>query len=281
MNSFRKQKVNHWRIYLSKIIAENDMLLEKTKSNPVIDKISNIKLIPSCQITNVYRGSIIIDSHETTVYLKEYLYKNILDAIKHLIKRNHAKRVALATELLSSNGLNAPEILIYGWKAGLPFSNHFFTVAREISDSKSVSQTIRKFESENTDITIRRKFYSALGKEIGKLHAKNISHGDLRSGNILVQENNGDWIFYYIDNERTQGFKQLPMKLRIKNLVQVNMLRSSAISRTDRLRFFKEYIRENKSINTKEIISIVHDTTYKRLIKLLNQGRRNKNDIKI
>jgi tRNA A-37 threonylcarbamoyl transferase component Bud32 len=79
------------------------------------------------------------------------------------------------------------------------------------------------------------------------MHAAGIFHGDLRLGNVLVQKNEGQWRFFFIDNERTKKFYHLPDSLRLKNLVQVNMFREG-ISRTDRLRFFKAYLKENPSI---------------------------------
>jgi tRNA A-37 threonylcarbamoyl transferase component Bud32 len=83
------------------------------------------------------------------------------------------------------------------------------------------------------------------------MHAAGIFHGDLRLGNVLVQKNEGQWRFFFIDNERTKKFYHLPDSLRLKNLVQVNMFREG-ISRTDHLRFFKAYLKENPSIVRKQ-----------------------------
>jgi predicted unusual protein kinase regulating ubiquinone biosynthesis (AarF/ABC1/UbiB family) len=78
------------------------------------------------------------------------------------------------------------------------------------------------------------------------MHAAGIFHGDLRLGNVLVQKNEGQWRFFFIDNERTKKFYRLPSRLRLKNLVQINMFRYD-IGNTDRLRFFKAYLKENPS----------------------------------
>jgi len=77
------------------------------------------------------------------------------------------------------------------------------------------------------------------------MHAAGIFHGDLRLGNILAKEENNGWHFFLIDNERTRKFRRLPSRLRLKNLVQVNMLNSDGITKTDRMRFFKAYFKEN------------------------------------
>jgi serine/threonine protein kinase len=78
------------------------------------------------------------------------------------------------------------------------------------------------------------------------MHAKGIFHGDLRLGNILTRREGNRWRFFFLDNERTKKFDSLPFKLRVKNLVQANMVRKGNISYTDRMRFFREYCAENK-----------------------------------
>ncbi len=78
------------------------------------------------------------------------------------------------------------------------------------------------------------------------MHAKGIFHGDLRLGNILARQEKTCWRFFFLDNERTKKFDSLPFKLRVKNLVQVNMVPKVCVSNTDRMRFFREYCAENK-----------------------------------
>jgi tRNA A-37 threonylcarbamoyl transferase component Bud32 len=78
------------------------------------------------------------------------------------------------------------------------------------------------------------------------MHAKGIFHGDLRLGNVLAGQEGDIWRFFLLDNERTRKFDRLPFGLRVKNLVQVNMVRKGNISYTDRMRFFREYCAETK-----------------------------------
>ncbi|GAH09395.1 unnamed protein product, partial [marine sediment metagenome] len=44
---------------------------------------------------------------------------------------------------------------------------------------------------------------------------------------------------------------RLPSWLRLKNLVQLNMHRTDALTGTDRMRFFKSYLQENPLIARK------------------------------
>jgi hypothetical protein len=62
-------------------------------------------------------------------------------------------------------------------------------------------------------------------------------------------------------------FKTLPEKLRIKNLVQINMFRLNNLCVVDRMRFYKSYLAENKDavVNPKELARIVAEKTARRL----------------
>ncbi len=275
---------DRWQVYLSKAFINIWHNHCANNENPFIRIMSNVSKIASSKDATVHKGIISVDvNNNIEVFLKEYHYRSFLDKIKHLIRKNRAYRSIIATESLKAHGFCAPRSIAYGWeKNSFLINRRHFTVTESIVDSKNIYGIFEEFsKSSLIDTKIKRKFIRDFGREIGKLHATGFSHGDLRGGNILVQENNGDWIFHYIDNERTQRFKRLPMKLRIKNLVQINMLFSHAISKTDRLRFFKEYMKENQSINPKETIIIVQNITKKRLMKLLNQGRITENDVKI
>ena len=99
---------------------------------------------------------------------------------------------------------------------------------------------------ERTKENLKKSFIEAFGQEIGKLHAKGIFHGDLRLGNVLAQEKENDWQFFYLDNERTRKFNKIPDRLRIKNLVQINMHRTETITDADRELFYEIYIKINQ-----------------------------------
>jgi hypothetical protein len=61
----------------------------------------------------------------------------------------------------------------------------------------------------------------------------------------------GAWQFFFLDNERTRKLGLLPKRLRLKNLVQVNMLQSENITVTDRMRFFEAYLEQNGHLGDK------------------------------
>ena len=63
------------------------------------------------------------------------------------------------------------------------------------------------------------------------------------------------------------------MKLRKKNLVQLNMLRSPNLTRRDRLFFFLCYGQHFPDIDQRKLLSRITNTTRQRLDRLVRRGR--------
>jgi tRNA A-37 threonylcarbamoyl transferase component Bud32 len=114
--------------------------------------------------------------------------------------------------------------------------------------------------------TEKRALISAAGKEIGRLHRHGIFHGDLRVGNIIINGTGASVRLYFIDNERTRHYGNMPERKRFKNLVQLNMVLLPQITRTDRLRFFNAYLTENAALmlRRKEILRQIGKMTQRR-----------------
>lgn len=216
-----------------------------------------LKAIQSSKFARVYKLTIRFDDTNKKVYFKQYLCRSAWDFIKNFVRAGRTKRSFKATEMLSENGFDVPVIIARGKS---------FLVTLEIESAKQIHQIISDSKLETAD---KRRVIRALGRTIGKMHAKDIFHGDLRLGNILARQDKGQWRFYFLDNERTRKFHRLPGRLRLKNLVQANMFQSEAISNTDRMRFFKEYWSQNEKAETKEatLIKKVLEKTRRRLAK--------------
>jgi tRNA A-37 threonylcarbamoyl transferase component Bud32 len=173
--------------------------------------------------------------------------------------------------MLAKNGFDTPEVVAVGECRSGFFHTKSFLATFAVEDSK----TIYEFILENSRILDKehlrswRQLIRAFGRTVGRMHAKGIFHGDLRLGNVLARREESFWRFFFLDNERTKKFDRLPFELRVKNLVQVNMVRKGNLSNTDRMRFFREYCAENKisKRQSKELAEKVVERTNRRLNK--------------
>lgn len=220
--------------------------------------------VRSSDFSRVYRFTTCFGNKERCVYFKQYLCRSALDFIKHLVRSSRARRAFTATLMLEKNGFEAPVVVAMGECkfSFLERENFLLTIEVEgaIQINQIIPESLEKLSEQELQVDSALCFFNtmgtqdkrglirALGQTIGRMHAAGIFHGDLRLGNVLLRRETSGWHFFFIDNERTGKFRKLPARLRLKNLVQANMLRTRALSSTDRMRFFTAYLKENPSI---------------------------------
>jgi tRNA A-37 threonylcarbamoyl transferase component Bud32 len=227
--------------------------------------------VQSSKFARIYKFTVRFDKRDEVVYFKQYLRRSVWDFIKDFVRANRAERAFKATEMLSENGFDVPTIIAMGKSRRGLFHTTNFLATIEIEEAKQIYQFI---SDSRLGIRGKRELIRAFGQTIGRMHAKGIFHGDLRLGNILAKQDKEHWRFFFLDNERTKKFRRLPDCLRLKNLVQVNMIRSAAISNTDRMRFFKEYWAQNEESNIERtmLIQKVLKKISRRLRKKMKAG---------
>jgi GrpB-like predicted nucleotidyltransferase (UPF0157 family) len=151
--------------------------------------------------------------------------------------------------MLQSNGFDAPVVIgLFERRVG-PVCSDNFLLTEEVENARSMVEVLTDLcRNPDADMLARKRdLIGAFAETVGQMHAEGIFHGDLRLGNVLAVQEEKKWRFFFIDNERTQKFHSLPARLRLKNLVQINMF-IHGISDTDRLRFFRAYLSVNPSV---------------------------------
>jgi len=249
-STFNKIRRNNCTICLNKDfhsgILEQVLLAGETE----LQKRHATLTIPSSEFTRVYKFAFTFDGVSRELYFKKYLHRSVSDIIKHLVRDSRAKRAFKALLMLAENGFDVPTIIAMGESRSSFFNTRNFLVTSQVEDAKDIyhffAETPRNLTKEQ--LRYKRELIRALGRTIGRMHAKAIFHGDLRLGNVLARQENNRWRFFFLDNERTKRFRRLPFQLQLKNLVQVNMIPGHVITNTDRMRFFKEYWAENRGI---------------------------------
>ena len=227
--------------------------------------------VSSSRFSRVYRCRIGFFGTVHNLYLKQYLHRSAWDILKHLFRPSRAERAFKASLMLIRNGLLSPKVIAVGeLKYGL-LCTRTFLVTREVDNARSVCDLLADdLCGDNHNIGAqKRSFICEFAHVVGRMHAVGIFHGDLRLGNVLARKVDGGWEFFFLDNERTRKVAYLPLHLRIKNLVQISMLRAEAITNTDRLLFARVYFRHNpvSSAVQKAWIRRVVSKTNKRLQK--------------
>ncbi len=264
------ERAGHWCFYRNKALEPIDTPAPTDAESPISPLLSERQEITSSQHSHVCKA--ILNNRKQTfpVYFKGMDFKSPRDAIKQQFGKSRAIKAFEAELLLQSLGFGTPTTLLTGWRQRLFFKDSFFTLSAALTDYEDLYAIVGQLGKQPADQ--KKAFNEQLATTIARMHRENIGHGDMRAGNVMCQQSGG-WKFSFLDNERTRQYKKLPENIRIKNLVQLNLLLSPVISKTDRQRFFNHYSALCYGQTNKDLLSKVIDKTRKRLKIMLNKKK--------
>jgi hypothetical protein len=268
--NYIRQKNGNYVVYIDGRFC--DTVIEDAVSGGLstLHNAFELEKVPSSKYASVYKFSCGIGEDTCCYYFKVFHYRSAWDFLKHFFKASRARRAIFGADMLERNGFATPTVVAAGEKRrfGMCLSNFLLTAETPLAQPLDIYfREFFVYPEPSRTLNAKREFIQEFGHFVGKLHGANISHGDLRFGNILITLIKKVHAFALLDNERTIQFEKLPERLRIKNLVQVNMMQSPGISNTDRLRFFKCYLYENSGLDWKSLARKVISKTRKRLGK--------------
>jgi hypothetical protein len=180
-------------------------------------------------------------SAQRQLYYKEFLPRSPAESLKALVRGSRATRARRNGEALLLAGIDAPTNIAWG---KLPGGREYLFM--QAAPGQGITQWLRDtlVARSGEQLQRRRQLLRALGVFIGRVHATGFIHGDLRPGNVLAVLEQGRFRFTLIDNERNVQKIPPPGKMLLRNLMQLNMLLPSDISRSDRMRFFTAWRRQ-------------------------------------
>jgi tRNA A-37 threonylcarbamoyl transferase component Bud32 len=240
---------NGWKISIYNIKANHELINQVQQyvaSHEPLKSWTRIKSSGNSRIWRLY-------GNNRNYIFKEYLKRSLFEYPKSILNGSRARKSLRQGLNLMNKGFLTPEMQAFGEKTflGIPTKNFIVTtLVPEAIGIYSLLKNSFKTPLSARDFQLKRTLLSALGKIVGRLHSSGIVHGDLRLDNIIVTRwDEGNPGFYFIDNERNRCFPHsIPERLRMKNLVQINMIVMPQITFSDRLRFFSAYLSENQEL---------------------------------
>jgi|GEM_PF-3214066 len=224
--------------------------------------------------------------------LKYYKYRGFLKGLVDMFRASKALRAWRMGNRLLELGINNPVPLAIGEQRTLRWLRKSFLITREVPRFTALDHYLPICNMPLSTEKIERKkaFIESLAKNIREMHDKGLAHSDLKADdNILVQKDrNGEIAFYFVDLDgcalrrklsHYQRIKDLTnlvdldgyalkRKLshypRIKDLTNLNVPILNLVTKTDRLRFFKEYSKGNESIDCRKYLKRIERRLVKR-----------------
>ncbi len=114
---------------------------------------------------------------------------------------------------------------------GGDLEEHISTPSSKVGDLNELSREPKK-----------RELIRVFAKILGEMHNHNIFHHDLKTCNIMVKENGKSFDFTFLDFDKVSFNEEITVRIRVKNLVQINLSTPRLFTLADRLRFLKEYL---------------------------------------
>ncbi len=175
------------------------------------------------------------------------LYRSAQGLFLKRMRRGRAARYWRAAHGLAVRGLGTPRLLACGptWVAG------------EWVDAPDLHAFVRE-RGAGLGRRERDALLVRLARDLHRMHARGVFHGDLKATNVLVR--GGDFLFVDLDAVRFR--EELTERERILNLAQLNASLAPPLTRTDRVRFLRAYggpcasIRRDERRWTREVMRI-------------------------
>ena len=271
------ERAGDWCFYRNKALQPLETAAPTDAESPISPLLSERQEITSSQHSHVYRAILNNRKLALPVYFKGMDFKSPRDVIKQQFSKSRAIKAFEAELLLQSLGFGTPATLLTGWRQRiLFFKDSFFTISAALTDYEDLYTIVAQLGKQPAHH--KRGFIEQLSATVARMHRENIGHGDLRAGNVMCKYSE-EWQFSLIDNERTRKYRKLPERIRIKNLVQLNLLISPVINTSDRQRFFDNYSLLCYGQINRSLLNKVIDKTRLRLTIMVEKQKIEASDL--
>ena len=202
-----------------------------------------VKGRPSCLVKNSPEVNVsILEDEGKRISLKQFCYPYFWGRVKEYFRRSKGLKAWVAANGLRARGIPTLRPLALVERKDLTgLKESFLLMEAPASDLEMDRYVLKGFEG----LKRKRFFVKAFARWLGGLHKMHLYHKDMKTCNILVLEEGGVWNFCLLDFEDIRMDKDVNRKQLFRNLLQLNTSTPRVITRSDRYRFFREYLRLN------------------------------------
>jgi tRNA A-37 threonylcarbamoyl transferase component Bud32 len=192
---------------------------------------------------------------KTRICVKEYRYRGVLRRLKECFRISKARRGWLMGNGLVVRGIAGitPQALLER-KEWCLRREAFLIMETPPGYCELDRYMVRSFEDSHHERLKKRAFLKALAGFMATLYELKISHRDLKTCNIMVQEEQDNWNFGLVDTDDVHLGKEIQQRGLLKTLIQLNTSTPFFIDMRDRIRFLVHYLNLIKMNNVWDVI---------------------------
>lgn len=164
-----------------------------------------------------------------------------LDRARNLLRPPKGRLAWENAMRLHALGFDTPKVVAYAERRLLGLVRRSFLVTEEIAGAQKLHQFLHQSCAAPEARAMRREMMDQIGALLARLHKGGIYHSDLRSANILVQQQSAGPKLFLVDTEAVRFCGEVSEERRLKNFCILNFTFVNGLTLTDRLRVFRSY----------------------------------------
>lgn len=172
------------------------------------------------------------------VCVKEYRPRSLARRLEDLLRPAPPLREWRAAEKLAQRGIFAPAVYALVLPPPLGAGSAFV-----VMESLAAAVGVNRYALRATAAG-RRRLVDAVAAFLASLHARGVSHADLKGSNLLVRERDDALELFLVDLAAVHARGEVSEAERIEALAQLNASTPLAVTRAERLRFLARYAPE-------------------------------------
>jgi serine/threonine protein kinase len=184
----------------------------------------------------------ILENRGEKICLKQFRYLRFLDRLKEQLRPSKGMKSWVAANGMIARGLpSLKPLALFERKNWLGLKESVLFM-ESLPENQEMDRYILKGFG---NLSRKRRFLQTFANWLGYIHAMGVYHRDMKTCNLLVSERGETWSFHLLDFEDILTDVKINQKKLFRNFLQLNTSTPKLMSRSDRFRFFKEYLRLN------------------------------------
>jgi tRNA A-37 threonylcarbamoyl transferase component Bud32 len=213
----------------------------------------------------------ILNDEGERVSLKQFCYPRSSGRIKEHFRRSKGLKSWIAANGMRARGIpSLKPLALVERKDWTGLKESLLFMEAPAKDQEMDRYILKGFEGLNR----KRFFIKTFARWLDALHKMSLYHKDMKTCNILVSEKGETWEFHLLDFEDIRMDEKVNRKKLFRNFLQLNTSTPKVMTKVDRLRFFREYLRHNPIVKNQRIFlrGLMRESRRRGLVYVSPQG---------